>query len=240
MVFNDFRKESTPSRTACVTYYGYRYYDPVTGRWPSRDPIGERGGLNLYGFVGNGVVSNIDVLGKEKKRDCHTEIVAGHKDAVEKRLSERIGFLPKFPFECGDRFAPVCCMNGDVTDGYLPTENKLPGAPERRDDPSIENYNPDLSYNLNEPGWLWPHEALDELYNTIKAAEEQAPKDCEPELCCKSVTITVDDLPTEGGGMPDFNLLCRGSKRGRALGNYRNTYDCDKGEWSGPLIDEQK
>ena len=36
-----------------MTYYGYRYYDPVTGRWPSRDPIGERGGVNLYGFVGN-------------------------------------------------------------------------------------------------------------------------------------------------------------------------------------------
>ena len=34
-------------------YYGYRYYDPVTGRWPSRDPIGEKGGVNLYGFVGN-------------------------------------------------------------------------------------------------------------------------------------------------------------------------------------------
>jgi RHS repeat-associated protein len=25
-------------------YYGYRYYDPVTGRWPSRDPIEEEGG----------------------------------------------------------------------------------------------------------------------------------------------------------------------------------------------------
>ena len=24
-------------------YYGYRYYDPVTGRWPSRDPLGEMG-----------------------------------------------------------------------------------------------------------------------------------------------------------------------------------------------------
>jgi len=24
-----------------VAYYGYRYYDPVTGRWPSRDPIHE-------------------------------------------------------------------------------------------------------------------------------------------------------------------------------------------------------
>ena len=26
-----------------MTYYGYRWYDPVTGRWPSRDPIGEIG-----------------------------------------------------------------------------------------------------------------------------------------------------------------------------------------------------
>ena len=32
-------------------YYGYRYYDPVKGRWPSRDPIAERGGVNLYGFA---------------------------------------------------------------------------------------------------------------------------------------------------------------------------------------------
>lgn len=44
-------------------YYGYRCYDPVTGRWPSRDPIGERGGLNLYGFVGNSPNNSIDRLG---------------------------------------------------------------------------------------------------------------------------------------------------------------------------------
>ncbi|QTN31241.1 RHS repeat-associated core domain-containing protein [Akkermansiaceae bacterium] len=44
-------------------YYGYRYYDPVTGRWPSRDPIGERGGLNLYGFVENDGVNYLDRLG---------------------------------------------------------------------------------------------------------------------------------------------------------------------------------
>jgi RHS repeat-associated protein len=29
----------------------YRAYDPTVGRWMSRDPIGERGGLNLYGYV---------------------------------------------------------------------------------------------------------------------------------------------------------------------------------------------
>jgi|GEM_PF-2787027 len=46
-----------------VTDYGYRYYNPVTGRWPSRDPIQESGGLNLYGFVGNDGVNSWDYLG---------------------------------------------------------------------------------------------------------------------------------------------------------------------------------
>jgi len=51
-------------------YYGYRYYDPVTGRWPSRDPIGERGGVNLYGFVGNDPLSKSDYLGQQPSRNC--------------------------------------------------------------------------------------------------------------------------------------------------------------------------
>jgi RHS repeat-associated protein len=46
-----------------VAWYGYRWYDPVTGRWPSRDPIEEEGGMNLYGFVSNDGVANIDILG---------------------------------------------------------------------------------------------------------------------------------------------------------------------------------
>ena len=44
-------------------YYGYRYYSPVVERWLSRDPIGEEGGLNLYGFVSNNSISWIDELG---------------------------------------------------------------------------------------------------------------------------------------------------------------------------------
>jgi RHS repeat-associated protein len=46
-----------------VAFYTYRYYDPVTGRWPSRDPIEEAGGINLYGFVGNDGVGIVDFLG---------------------------------------------------------------------------------------------------------------------------------------------------------------------------------
>ena len=36
----------------------------MTGRWPSRDPIEEQGGVNLYGFVRNSPINNFDVLGK--------------------------------------------------------------------------------------------------------------------------------------------------------------------------------
>lgn len=55
-------KASFPASVA-LCYYGYRYYDPATGRWPSRDPIQERGGLNLYGFVDNDGLNQWDFLG---------------------------------------------------------------------------------------------------------------------------------------------------------------------------------
>ena len=44
-------------------YYGFRYYDPVTGRWPNRDPIGEKGGLNIYGMANNNPTNYTDILG---------------------------------------------------------------------------------------------------------------------------------------------------------------------------------
>jgi RHS repeat-associated protein len=44
-------------------YYGYRLYNPSTGRWLNRDPIGEKGGLNLYGFMRNDSVNAVEQLG---------------------------------------------------------------------------------------------------------------------------------------------------------------------------------
>ena len=46
-----------------LLYYGYRYYDPVTGRWSSRDPINEVGGPNIYAFVLNTGNNGYDYLG---------------------------------------------------------------------------------------------------------------------------------------------------------------------------------
>jgi RHS repeat-associated protein len=48
-----------------LLYYGYRYYNSSTGRWLNRDPIGEKGGLNLYGFVANNPITHFDLLGQQ-------------------------------------------------------------------------------------------------------------------------------------------------------------------------------
>jgi len=41
-----------------------RWYDPVTGRWLSKDPIGLNGGLNLYAFCGNNPILYLDPYGE--------------------------------------------------------------------------------------------------------------------------------------------------------------------------------
>ncbi len=49
--------------------YNWRHYNPLDDRFLSRDPIEERGGLNLYGFVGNDPVNGWDYLGLWEKGD---------------------------------------------------------------------------------------------------------------------------------------------------------------------------
>jgi RHS repeat-associated protein len=43
--------------------YLYRFYDPNLQRWINRDPLSERGGINLYRFVANTPVNSRDALG---------------------------------------------------------------------------------------------------------------------------------------------------------------------------------
>ena len=63
-VANQFKFSSEYAETETnLVYYNYRYYNPTDGKWLSRDPIGENGGWNIYGFVGNNSVINSDKLG---------------------------------------------------------------------------------------------------------------------------------------------------------------------------------
>jgi RHS repeat-associated protein len=44
-------------------YYGYRHYATALGRWTTRDPLRESGGVNLNGMAGNSLLSMMDYLG---------------------------------------------------------------------------------------------------------------------------------------------------------------------------------
>ncbi len=46
-----------------LVYYNYRHYSPSLGRFLSRDPIEEQGGVNLYAFVENQILFQVDMLG---------------------------------------------------------------------------------------------------------------------------------------------------------------------------------
>ncbi len=74
--------------------YGFRYYIPTLGRWPSKDPIAEDGGVNLYEAVGNNPVNYVDLFGNKTldETDCacadptpDSSICKIHKGVVLKR-----------------------------------------------------------------------------------------------------------------------------------------------------------
>ena len=90
-----FSTKYTDSETGLL-YYGYRYYDPVTGRWASRDPLQEDGGVNLYGFIRNDGVNKLDYIGLLNCRvDCEElKKLLDNPSSLKRKLS-RLGYPSK-------------------------------------------------------------------------------------------------------------------------------------------------
>jgi RHS repeat-associated protein len=72
-------------------YYGYRHYLTALGKWGARDPIGERGGVNLYGMVSNRALGLIDVLGLNMYDTKDAAGDAGAQAALEQTNSQPKG-----------------------------------------------------------------------------------------------------------------------------------------------------
>ena len=62
-------------RETGLVLMGHRYYDPGTGRFLTRDPIGYGGGMNLYGFADGNPVNESDPDGFMGKCRIKKELV---------------------------------------------------------------------------------------------------------------------------------------------------------------------
>jgi len=138
-----------PAATTDFHYYGLRYYSPTQGRWPSRDLIKEKGGVNLYGMVYNDPLNQVDGLGlapgKANKCDC---------DALKAKYARELNFKPlnelnsydvadKFSLMEAIRAAQVqlvttgatdamefaTAVGGSPSEGYFVTDFKTDGDP---------------------------------------------------------------------------------------------------------------
>jgi|GEM_PF-3582655 len=124
-------------------YYGRRYYTPGLGRWVSRDPIRERGGLNLFGFVHNSPVGLWDPDGR-KVRICCRDVqvsfamncaarICGKKHCWLSADTKKAGMGPavggvddnSYPC-CGDVQTVIVDGSGEVPENCY----EIPGADE--------------------------------------------------------------------------------------------------------------
>lgn len=65
------------------SYYGRRYYDSRMGRFIGRDSIGEKGGINLYGFVANNSINRWDFLGMKTWIDAQNNVWSDNAMDIE-------------------------------------------------------------------------------------------------------------------------------------------------------------
>jgi RHS repeat-associated protein len=91
---NEYRFSTKRYNAAWGFYdYGYRHYSPDFGRWMSRDPIGEDGGVNIYAFVRNKTQRYIDAEGLDPFETTGAPTVDGRE--VLFHLIVKIGEIPE-------------------------------------------------------------------------------------------------------------------------------------------------
>jgi RHS repeat-associated protein len=92
----------------------FRAYDPQLGRWLSADPIGEEGGINLYGYVGNDPLNQMDSLGLSP--GCNAGRRFARQHGMSKKQADALMDVP-------DRYAyigPAMLLGAGAADAAVP------------------------------------------------------------------------------------------------------------------------
>ena len=132
----------------------FRAYNPELARWISRDPIGEAGGLNLYGYVANNSINYVDIDGEFAVIPVLLVGAAGGAvvgvvityGAMEKGGGYAVTPVPGFPFkmyghryrEFGDAARFIVDEHEDQHVGGIPGDPKSEGFCHRNQIRSID------------------------------------------------------------------------------------------------------
>jgi len=176
------------------------FYKPSTGTWPNRDPIGEAGGANLYGFVQNRPINTIDYLGNEIRNypggstaDDSRHIVYVDKCSIVIIYGHSKGDYWTWNFHggnCNAGAAIMCFPIGNATGipddknlftsvGGDPLESGMRGTwGMKATDSYYDTYLGQKTYNENR------------VLEDVKKAASQRAQEIMKRCCCKKVNIT--------------------------------------------------
>jgi RHS repeat-associated protein len=194
--------------TTGLYFYTYRWYDPLTGRWPSRDPIEERGGLNLYGFVRNNGLSLVDYLGLSdypttSVERCEGYLYIGHGVVGQPRKWNMNGGMCAIAGQVG--CFPAENQPADPWEKYRSSMHERSGTPDSPQWPDLPMHNKELKDGIGGDvvGSGETHaraessgEPADETHfetaieNAFNAIPEVIEKLCNG--CCDNVTIILE------------------------------------------------
>src|SRR5208337_941602 len=105
-------------------YYRARYYDPQSGRFLSEDPIGYKGGINFYSYVGNSSAMLIDPKGNYARLDPNSRCARVFAKAFKTDLCA-IGFANAFN-EAASKI-PIYTVPSEQRPNASKTQNEVSG-----------------------------------------------------------------------------------------------------------------
>ena len=117
--------------TTGLMYFRARWYDPGTGRWLSKDPVGIAGGLNQYEFCESNPVMFVDPTGLDGHSSTAPDVgtaVVGYGFSVWRGYAVGAGALigSLASLGWGIAITIIVIKVGDLRDGNSDEEDSYP------------------------------------------------------------------------------------------------------------------
>ena len=175
----------------------FRFYRPDLGRWLSRDPIEEEGGINLYGYVGNNPLFWVDPLGLDLDvyvdRDYADRRAPANYKVVENGKTLYNGRCNQNPFFAGDASQGVRAGDYDL----LKKGDSWGGGIYPNDQPAITGSGKDL-----KPGQ--PNSS----YKAPALIHKEGPRGSPDSLACVTVSPDAEKITKDAlGRNPDSSRI---------------------------------